>query len=242
MLASIVFRSVLAGLVVGLIVTVAHQLWTVPLILEGETYEQSADKTAAMPAGHSHATAPASSELAAGHGHGDDGWKPADGLERVAFTAVADILTAIGFALLLSGAYVLSRRRVAWREGLVWGLAGFAVFTLAPSLGLPPELPGMPATALGPRQEWWIATAGLTAAGLGLLLVRYRLWAAALGILLIVAPHLWGAPPPSTEASLVPEPLWRDFVVAVMVTNFVSWVLLGSVTGFLHGRIAPRPG
>jgi cobalt transporter subunit CbtA len=238
-LASLVFRSVLAGLIVGVIVTLAHQFWTVPLILRGETYEQSADK-AAVP--HDHATAPVHGAADGGHSHDhdDNGWKPADGIERMAFTAGADILTAIGFAMLLSGAYVLSRRQVAWREGVFWGLAGFAVFTIAPSLGLPPELPGMPATALGPRQEWWLATAALTAAGLGLLVLRQQAWSAALGILLIVAPHLWGAPPPASEATAVPEALWRDFVVAVTVTNFVSWVLLGSMTGFLHARSAHR--
>ena len=38
-----------------------------------------------------------------------------------------------------------------WRAGLLWGFAGFAVFTLAPGLGLPPELPAMPAAELLPR-------------------------------------------------------------------------------------------
>ena len=33
---------------------------------------------------------------------------------------------------------------LSWRQGLFWGFAGFAVFTLAPGLGLPPELPAMP--------------------------------------------------------------------------------------------------
>ena len=51
-------------------------------------------------------------------------------------------------------------------------MAGFAVFMLAPSLGLPPELPGMPAAELGPRQVWWLLTAAATAAGLALLAFR----------------------------------------------------------------------
>jgi cobalt transporter subunit CbtA len=232
MLASIVFRAVLAGLAVGLIVTVAHQLWTVPLILEAEVYEQSAGKAA--PADHGHGAGQA------GHDHGDEGWKPENGVERTAFTAGADILTAIGFALLLCGAYVLSGRRVAWREGALWGLAGFAVFTLAPSLGLPPELPGMKAAALGPRQLWWIATAALTAAGLALMILHRRPWSAALGVVLIVLPHLWGAPAPSAEPSAIPDALWRSFVIAVMATKLLSWVLLGALTGYLHERDVRR--
>jgi adenosylcobinamide kinase/adenosylcobinamide-phosphate guanylyltransferase len=49
---------------------------------------------------------------------------------------------------------------------MFWGLAGFAVFTLAPGLGLPPELPAMPAADLLARQVWWIGTAAATAIGL----------------------------------------------------------------------------
>jgi cobalt transporter subunit CbtA len=238
MLASIVFRAVKAGLAAGLIVAVAHQLWTVPLILRAETYEQAAERTVA-PAGPG-AAAHEGHSGQAGHDHGDDGWKPADGLERLAFTALADILTAIGFALLLSGAYVLSGRPVTWREGALWGLAGFAAFALAPGLGLPPELPGMPATALGPRQTWWLATAALTAGGLALLLLHRRPWSVALAVLLIAAPHLWGAPAPATEPSPVPVPLWRDFVIAVTATSLLTWLLLGALTGLLHERDARR--
>src|SRR5690606_6197665 len=138
MLASIVFRAVQAGLAVGVIVALVHQLWTVPLIRQAEVYE--------------HAAASGSGAPGPAHDPGDDAWAPAEGFERTAFTVGADILTAIGFALVLSGAYVLSGRRVAWREGVLWGLAGFAAFSLAPSLGLPPELPGMPESPLAPRQ------------------------------------------------------------------------------------------
>jgi cobalt transporter subunit CbtA len=240
MFASILFRSVLAGIVVGLIVTCVHQLGTVPLILKAELFENAAE--AALPAEtRDHAAISAlpgeeESGAAAAHRHDEEAWAPADGLERNLFTAGADILTAIGFALLLSGAYVVAGRPVTWREGLFWGCAGFLVFTVAPGLGLPPELPGMPSTALGPRQIWWVATAVLTAGGLWLLLVRREGWAAALGFALIVAPHLWGAPPPADEATNVPQSLWHSFVVAVTLTSLLMWALLGALTGFLHAR------
>jgi cobalt transporter subunit CbtA len=236
---SLVFRSVLAGILVGIVVTIAHQFGTVPLILQGEAYEQAGETAGAPAVGDRPAMAMPTAEhdeTAAGHVHGGDAWEPTNGFERNAFTAMADVLTGIGFALLLSGAYVISGRAITWREGLFWGLAGFAVFTLAPGLGLPPELPGMPATALGPRQEWWIATATLTAAGLGLLAFRREPWAAVLGAVLIIAPHLWGAPPPASEATNVPESLWHRFAVAVTVTNFLFWMLLGGITGALHER------
>lgn len=230
---NLVFRSVLAGIVVGIVITLAHQLGTVPLILQGEVYETAAEAAPAP------ATAmPMAGHEAAGHVHDDEAWEPAAGFERNAFTVMADILTGIGFALLLSGAYAVSGRDITWREGLFWGLAGFAAFTLAPGLGLPPELPGMPATALGPRQAWWIATAAATLGGLGLIAFRREPWAAVLGVVLIAAPHLWGAPAPSSDPTNVPEALWHSFVVAVTVTSFLFWVLLGGLTGALHQRWA----
>ena len=104
-------------------------------------------------------------------------WEPEEGLQRNAFTVAANILTAIGFALLLTGVYAIRGRQVMWREGLLWGLAGFVVFTAAPGLGLPPELPGMAVAELTARQTWWIATAAATAGGLCLLAFRPAAWA-----------------------------------------------------------------
>ena len=86
----------------------------------------------------------------------------------------ANILTAIGFALLLTGVYAIRGRQVTWREGLLWGFAGFVVFTAAPGLGLPPELPGMPVAELTARQTWWIAAAAATAGGLWLAGLPFR--------------------------------------------------------------------
>lgn len=229
---SIVFSSVIAGVIVGLMVTFAHQVGTVPLILKSEAFEQTEPAAPAAATDHAHdAAAPA-------HDHGGEAWMPADGVERNLYTALGDILTAIGFALLLSSAYVLSGRRVTWREGLFWGLAGFAVFTLAPSLGLPPELPGMPASEVGPRQLWWIGTAAATAAGIALIAFKRTPLAAVAAVALIVAPHVIGAPAQPEEATLVPHGLWRDFVVAVTLTSFLFWVALGGLTGALHQRFA----
>ena len=93
-----------------------------------------------------------------GHEHDEEAWEPADGIERYAFTLLANIVTGIGFALILVAVSEFAGGIGSWRQGLFWGLAGFAVFTLAPGLGLPPELPAMPAADLLPRQVWWTAT------------------------------------------------------------------------------------
>ena len=113
-------------------------------------------------------TEPTTGQTAAhAHEHGD-GWAPADGAERTFFTFAANMVTGIGFALLLVAVSELFGGIADWRQGVFWGLAGFAVFTLAPGLGLPPELPAMPAADLGERQAWWLGTVLATGAALGL--------------------------------------------------------------------------
>jgi cobalt transporter subunit CbtA len=126
----------------------------------------------------------------------------------------------------------------SWRQGVVWGLAGFAVFTLAPGLGLPPELPGMPAAELLPRQVWWIGTVIATAAGLALFAYGKGLPLALLGLALIVAPHVIGAPQPESHETAVPADLHHRFVVAATVTNLVFWCVLGAAAGMVRQRFS----
>jgi cobalt transporter subunit CbtA len=105
-------------------------------------------------------------------------WEPGNGAEHAAYTLLADTLTAIGFALLLAAGLTLRGGDVTWRDGLFWGLAGFATFTIAPGLGLPPEVPGTEAAPLLDRQLWWLTTAFSTGAALALLaFTRRARWA-----------------------------------------------------------------
>jgi cobalt transporter subunit CbtA len=234
---SIVFSAALAGVIAGIAVTGAQLVGTIPLIQKGEVYERKADAVtpapvaASQPAAHEH-------NHAAGDHHHEAEWEPADGLQRNAFTTGANILTAIGFALLLAGIFALRGRPVSWREGLFWGISGFVVFTAAPGLGLPPELPGMPVADLTMRQTWWIGTAGATAAGLGLLVFRHASWAAVLGLGLIVLPHLIGAPQAPAGHTEVPETLSHSFVVAATLTSLLFWALLGVITSIAFRRIS----
>ena len=226
---NIVVIAALAGLVAGLGMTVAQELTTVPLILKAEVYEQAED---AKPT-------PARDDAAASaHAH-DEGWAPQDGVERTAFTLAANVLTGIGFALLLIAVSELAGGIAGWKQGVFWGLAAFAVFTLAPGLGLPPELPAMPAAELGPRQLWWVGTVASTAAGLALLVYGRSVLAIAGGVVLLVAPHLIGAPQPATYETAIPEGLHHSFVVAVVMTTLLFWVLLGGLTGFFRARFTP---
>jgi cobalt transporter subunit CbtA len=221
---NIVIIAAMAGALAGLGMTIAQQLTTVPMILKAEVYEE---QRAAVLA-HDHAA-----EVPEHH---DEGWAPADGFDRTFFTFAANILTGIGFALLLIAASELAGGLSGWRQGVFWGLAGFAVFTLAPGLGLPPELPAMPAADLGVRQLWWVATALSAAAALGLIFYGRSVLAMVAAAALVVAPYLIGAPQPASYASSIPEGLHHSFVVAVELTTLLFWVLLGGLTGFFRGR------
>ena len=124
-----------------------------------------------------------------------------------------------------------------WREGIIWGLAGFTAVHLAPAFGLPPELPGMAAEEdLIARQTWAMATTVLTAGGLALLFLGKRmLWRIA-GVLLIAAPHFVQIERVHAEHA-VPVELVSQFIVATLVVTALFWMLLGALTSYFSGRV-----
>ena len=224
---SIVFAAALAGLLVGVFVTLAQRAATVPLIAQAEVFERQAET-----GGHQHAP----HDPATAAGQDDAAWHPADGFERTAYTALFNVVVWIGFALLLNGAMVLLRRPVTWREGFLWGLGSFIAFVIAPGLGLPPELPGVPAAPLLPRQAWWLATVLMTATGLCLIAFNRSVAVAVAAIVILAAPHLIGAPRLDQVETNVPDYLSRDFVVASTLTALPCWALLGGLTGYFFRK------
>jgi len=218
-----------AGLFAALLLTLMQSLWLTPLILKAETYESAA------PAAHQHEH----TEAAGGeHEHDAAAWEPEDGWQRVLSTTGGNLVVAVGFGLMLAGLYTL-RAPGRTAEGLLWGLAGYAVFTLAPTLGLPPELPGTAAADLASRQIWWIGTAASTAVGLALM-VFSRGWALkAAGAVLLVIPHVIGAPQPASHEALAPQVLEHQFRWAAQAINVVFWLALGLASAWLFRR-APQ--
>ena len=63
-----------------------------------------------------------------------------------------------------------------------------------------------------------------------------------LAVIVMVAPHLVGAPQPAEHASAAPAALARQFVVAATVTSFLFWLVLGTAIGYFYRRFMPRPG
>jgi cobalt transporter subunit CbtA len=233
----------LAGALAGLLLTAVQQVQVSRIILQAEVYEEAAAAKAHEQA-HAAASAPASTSAPAAseaheheHEHADE-WEPANGFERTAYTVLANVSMAIGFGLFLAAAILVSGKKVTWRSGLLWGVAGYVVFFVAPSLGLPPEVPGTVAAPLHARQLWWIMTAGLTAAGLGLG-VYARHWALKLlGLVLLVVPHLIGAPHPAVPGGAAPEELAQAFIHATALANGIFWLTLGGLTGYFYKKFA----
>jgi cobalt transporter subunit CbtA len=224
----VIVTALASGLIAGL-AFFAVQAWRVlPLIRAAEVYETAAPapRDATQAADHQ-----------PDHDHAGAGWEPAEGFERLAYTALADVVSGVGFAMLLVGAFSLRDRPMTLRRGVLWGLAGYAAFALAPALVLPPEPPGTIAAALGQRQAWWLGTAIATAAGLALIAFARRKLAKLGGIGLIALPHALGALHPMSLPGAVPPALAAEFVAASLAATAAFWLTLGAASGWLYPRL-----
>ncbi|MDD1135350.1 CbtA family protein [Pseudomonas shahriarae] len=213
------------GLLAALLLTLLQSFWVAPLIQQAETYENAPATTEV----HEHAPG------AATHSHDAEAWEPEDGWQRVLSTTGANLVVAVGFALMLAGLYTL-RAPTRTAQGLLWGLAGYATFVLAPTLGLPPELPGTAAADLAQRQIWWIGTAASTAAGIALIVFGRNWLLKILGVAILAVPHVIGAPQPEVHSMLAPQALEAQFKIASQLTNVAFWLALGLISAWLFRR------
>lgn len=242
----IILSALLVGALAGLLVSAVQHWQAVPLIAAAEVFEGSAgaaEPVAATADEHDH-------EHAHGDAHADDAaaWGPEDGTERHVWTAIANVVTAIGFGLVLVAGittweHLRDRPVASARTGLIWGAAGWLCVFGLPSLGLPPELPGSVAAPLAERQSWWLLAACSGAAGLALLVfVRGPLRGSGLAVLALPfavgAPHLAGGPFAGYDADIAAQmqALAGPFALATTVATAVQWLALGALSGWTVGR------
>ncbi|NHZ64817.1 CbtA family protein [Massilia genomosp. 1] len=228
-----------AGILAGLLLTGVQQVQVAPIILQAEVFESAAPVALEVAAPHSHADATPHEHADNGahesaHEHG--GWQPDDGLERTFYTALANISAGVGFALLLAAAISLHGRASGWRAGLLWGAAGYTAFFVAPSIGLPPELPGTVAAPLLARQLWWTATVAASAGGLALVVFAKNWPLKIAGALLLFVPHLVGSPQPAVHSSSAPPELARSFLYATLLANAAFWLAMGALSGYFYKK------
>ena len=233
----------MAGLIAGALQTVVQQAKVVPLILEAEKYEGEAPaahqhtsglelsivtKAQAQAATETTAAAPVAAEEA------DGGML--FGVDRTVGTLMGNLVTGAGFALLLMAAVVFTGRSLTLADGALWAAAAWLTFHLMPSVGLPPELPGFPAAELFDRQVWWMGTVVATAVALYLIILRKEPVAKAAGVVLMLVPHVVGAPQPTDITSNVPALLAAEFAVATLSAGLLFWIVLGLAMGAINDR------
>lgn len=228
MFSRIVSSALFAGAAAGLIAALLQLFFIQPVLLHAELYE-----TGALAHFGAASTVPVAQDLG-----GIDPIR--DGLS-VIFT----MLVYVGYALVLVPLMGLAQdrgARIDARTGLVWGLAGFIAVHFAPGFTLAPEVPGVAAADVQARQVWWFAT--VLAAGIGLWLIAFgRGWPAwGAAIVLLLAPHVIGAPQPEAFAGPVPTELGALFAARALGVGMAAWVMLGSFAGFFWQReTGPAP-
>ncbi|HEX7927406.1 MAG TPA: CbtA family protein, partial [bacterium] len=125
-------------------------------------------------------------------------------------------------------------------RGALWGLAGFAAFSLVPAVGVPPALPGGPESPLAPRQLWWIVAVLCTAGGLALLAFASGRWWRWAGLPLLALPFLFPAPHAQEALGTELVSLTQRFIATTLAVNLASWLVLGAVSGWLWARQTAR--
>lgn len=210
-----IYPALVAGSLAGLLLFALQSWIALPLIHVAEGYEQAAEQA-----------------------HTSDEGNPPDSqsLRRI-YTALGDVLVAIGFGLLLTGMYGLTGR-YGLLAGILWGLAGFVTFHLAPAAIVPPSLPALKLAPLSLRQGAWLVTVCFTAAGLSFLAFgkgSTRL----LGLVCLSVPAILFrliAPLPQFEISSAGlSSIERHFIVGVLGTSLLFWIFLGASSGYLFG-------
>ncbi|MDE0698051.1 MAG: CbtA family protein [Boseongicola sp.] len=218
MLGRILSSGLIAGAVAGLFAAVLHLLFIQPVLLHAELYE--------------------SGELVHFGAASVPAVRPVFGLDPVrdGLSVIFSMLTYAGYALILVALMALAEGRdavISARNGMLWGVAGFIAVLLAPAFSLAPEVPGVAAAEILPRQVWWFATAFAAGAAMWLLAFgrSWLAWGAV--IVLLLAPHVVGAPEPESFSGPAPTELGALFTARVLGVGLCAWVLLGLLSGLL---------
>ena len=252
----LIWCALAVALVLGTAQSLLQRLQTVPLIQAAEVFEaqneaRSEAHEAAVPHAHAEGTPAHSHEAVheAAHEHGGDAWSPAEGLERTGWTWVANVMHAFSMALLALAAMGLWTWRRGGRTGafrLAFAVAGAGWLSLHlwPSLGLPAEVPGMEAAALGARQAWWVLAMASSATACATVAFGTRRWRFAVAAVLMALPFAVGAPQHagdalaafSGDAHARMAALARQFMWATTWLSLSFWALMGLACALVYPR------
>jgi len=219
----ILTSALFAGFCAGLIAAALQFAFVQPVLLHAELYEGGELVHFGAEAVSAHPELP--------------GFDPVRDGMSVLFSA----LIYVGYAfILVAGMAMAAERgvRIDARTGLIWGIAGFIAFHFAPAFSLPPEVPGVAAADLAARQVWWWGTVAATGIGLAMIGLGRGLAATGAGVVLILAPHVIGAPHPASFAGPVPPEIAALFASRALGTGFAVWAVMGCLAGYFWQREA----
>ena len=216
---TLVLSAFFIAIVAGLVFSAYQALIITPIIVNSEVYEVA--------------------EPVSNQPEVIEAWVPEDGLERHSWSFATNFLLCFAYALILLSAMTI-KSSVNTIKGLFWGGAAYLSIFVAPALGLPPEIPGMEAAHLEGRQAWWIFTVIITLLALWLIAFQSPI-NKVIGIVLIVIPHIIGAPQPeihgfaNTDVKVIEAltPLWHDFILQTSIANALLWFVIGGLSGYL---------
>lgn len=217
MFSRILTSALFAGAAAGLLTALLQLLFVQPVLLHAELYESGALVHFGGAAISAHPELP-----------GFDAVR--DGLSIV-FT----MLTYTGYAFVMVALMSMAEgmgQAITARSGLIWGLAGFITFHLAPGFSLAPEVPGVAAADVFERQIWWTATVATAGIAMWLLAFGSNLVSYAIAIALLLIPHLVGAPEPSSFTGPVPTEIGALFAARAFGVGLAAWTLLGCFSGY----------
>jgi cobalt transporter subunit CbtA len=231
----LVVSAVFAGFAAGLIAAVLQLTFVQPVLLEAELYEsgQKVHFTGAV-----HADTDADADVSHDHSsHSHDAvGPPASTMVRNGLSVLFLVFTYAGYGLIMTAGFAFANSKgfsISVKTGLLWGLAGFIAVQFAPAAGLPPELPGTAAADVMPRQIWWLATAAATASGLWLIAYGAGWAQLALAVVLVLGPHVIGAPHADILVGTAPPELASLFASRALAVGMASWAILGVFTAYL---------
>ena len=217
MYSRILTSALFAGAAAGLIAALLQLVFVQPVLLHAELYETGELVHFGGTSVSAHPELPDFDAMR-------------DGLSIV-FT----MLTYTGYTLVMVALMSMAEGRGAVinaRTGLIWGLAGFITFHLAPGFTLAPEVPGVAAADVGDRQVWWTATVATAGVAMWLIAFGGNKISYLIAAVLLLAPHLIGAPEPDSFSGPVPTEIGALFAARAFGVGLAAWALLGTFAGY----------
>nr|WP_246480104.1 CbtA family protein [Motiliproteus sediminis] len=231
-----------AGSAAGLFFSGVQSIDSLPLLMSAEHFDLYA---------HNHSGATLSPR---GHLHDSAAHPPADLMLRTLFRFVSDAVIGIGFAMILCAAIFLHNHHThhptaSAPMGIIWGLAGYLTFYLAPALIYPPRTPATDLLtshhdiSVWKHQLTWLCAALSTGVGLALIAYGDKTKKLTGGLLLLALPVLvsFNSDPLHTmldqhRVTRLIEVTEQHYRYSAHLSNLLFWLALGVLSAYTTGR------